>query len=40
MEAADKWDSGISKGSGQIVSFEYDVTGAFYRTEETKQISV
>jgi len=40
MEAADKWDSGISKGSGQIVSFEYDIAGAFDRTEETKQISV
>jgi hypothetical protein len=38
VEAADKWDSGISKGSGQIVSFEYDATGAFDRTEETKQI--
>ena len=36
VEAADKWDSGISKGSGQIVSFEYDATGAFDRTEETK----
>jgi len=40
VEAADHGDSSISKGSGQIVSFEYDVTGAFYRTEETKQISV
>jgi hypothetical protein len=40
VEAADKCDSGISKGSGQIVSFEYDATGAFDRTEETKQISV
>jgi hypothetical protein len=40
VEAADKWDPGISKGSGQIVSFEYDVSGAFDRTEEAKQISV
>jgi hypothetical protein len=40
VEAADKRDTGILKGSGQIVSFEYDVTGAFDRTEETKQISV
>jgi hypothetical protein len=36
VEAADKWDSGISKESGQIVSFENDIAGAFDRTEETK----
>ncbi len=40
MEAADNCDSGISKGSGQVISFEYDIAGAFDRTEETKQISV
>jgi hypothetical protein len=40
VEAANNWNSGISKGFGQIVSFEYDVTGAFDRTEEAKQIPV
>ncbi|MBW2635423.1 MAG: hypothetical protein JRE14_15155 [Deltaproteobacteria bacterium] len=40
MEAADNRDSGISKGSGHIVCFEYDISGAFDRTEETKQIPV
>jgi hypothetical protein len=40
VEAANNWNSGILKGFCQIVSFEYDVTGAFDRTEEAKQISV
>ncbi len=40
MEAADKRDFGISKGSGPVVCFEYDISGAFNRTKETKQFSV
>jgi len=39
VEAADNRYSGISKGSGQVVCFEYDISGAFDRTKETKQFS-